>query len=260
MITRDNAFFLGWRRTALEYFVKSLFQNSPATMNDGRVELASVTPHLLPGTTILDIGAHVGVFSRRFAELAPTCAIVAFEPQSLPRAVFTLSGFLRKPKNILIVPCALGSASGLIELNVPIKKKGSVAVGLAHIGDDKDLQERFVVKKEVVLLARLDDVLRNMNLGPISFIKIDVEGGELDVLRGAEETLAFHRPTLLCEIDGREERFGTTSAAFYDFLSERGYVAQSLENGRILSIETLEKNTLFVHQSGRLTDAARQNK
>ncbi len=253
MITRDNAFFLGWRRTALEYFVKSLFQNSPATMNDGRVELAVVQPYLTAGTTIIDVGAHVGVFSRRFARLAPSCSIVAFEPQSLPRAVFTLAGFLRKSKNILVLPCALGAESGLIELNVPIKKKGSVAVGLAHIGNDGDLQERFVVKKEVVLLSRLDDVLAKMSLGPISFIKIDVEGGELDVLRGAQNTLAVHCPALLCEIDGREERFGTSSTALFEFLSERGYLARSLESGHELTATTLEKNTLFIHRNSLRT-------
>ncbi|MEL6388510.1 MAG: hypothetical protein AAFR00_14270, partial [Pseudomonadota bacterium] len=104
MITRKNAFFLGARRTAQEYFFKGLFANAKATMNDGRAELAAVRKHIAPNSVVLDVGAHVGVFSRRFAQLAPDCTVVAFEPQSLPRSVFSMAGFFRKPKNILVLP------------------------------------------------------------------------------------------------------------------------------------------------------------
>lgn len=217
MITPENAFFLKARRTAQEYFFKGLFSEPKATMNDGRVELAAVRQHLRSGNVIVDVGAHVGVFSRRFAALAPDCTVVAFEPQSLPRAVFSMVGFFRNRRNILVMPLALGADAGLIELSIPIKRKGAVGIGLAHVGDDADLKDRFDVRKELVAIARLDDVLARMDLGPVSLIKIDVEGGELGVLRGAIQTLETHGPAVLCEIDGREHRFGDQSDALGHF-------------------------------------------
>ncbi|MEO0883423.1 MAG: FkbM family methyltransferase [Pseudomonadota bacterium] len=248
MITRENAFFLGARRTAQEYFFKTLFSNAKAMMNDGRVELVAIREHIAPGSVVLDVGAHVGVFSRRFAALAPDCTIVAFEPQSLPRSVFNMAGFFRKPNNILVLPLALGAEAGLMNLTIPIKQSGAVGIGLAHMGKDDDLADRFEIKKELVAVARLDDVLTRLDLGPVSLIKIDVEGGELNVLRGAQQTLERYSPALLCEIDGREQRFNQTAGDLSTFLAERGYVPFSLETGAALSTDTLEKNTLFLKQ------------
>ncbi|MEL6388065.1 MAG: FkbM family methyltransferase [Pseudomonadota bacterium] len=249
VITPENAFFLKARRTAQEYFFKGLFSEPKATMNDGRVELAAVRQHLRPGSVIVDVGAHVGVFSRRFAALAPDCTVVAFEPQSLPRAVFSMVGFFRNKRNILVMPLALGADAGLIELSIPIKRKGAVGIGLAHVGDDADLKDRFDVRKELVAIARLDDVLARMDLGPVSLIKIDVEGGELGVLRGATQTLETHGPAVLCEIDGREHRFGDQSDALGAFLQALGYAPFSLETGAALPMDGLEKNTLFLKGS-----------
>lgn len=246
MITRANAFFLGRRRTAQEYFFKSLFLNQRATMNEGRIELEVVKPYLKPDSVIVDIGAHVGVFSRRLAKLAPDSVVIAFEPQTLPRSVFTLAGFMRAPCNILVMPFALGVESGLIDLSIPIKAKGGIGIGLAHVGDDADFHGRFEIKKELVPIVRLDDVMAQLDLGPVSLVKVDVEGGELNALKGATQLLASQKPAILCEIDGREHRFGSTSRELCEFLMEFGYQPRSIESDKVLDIEQLEKNTLFV--------------
>ncbi|MEM6901274.1 MAG: FkbM family methyltransferase [Pseudomonadota bacterium] len=248
MINRENAFFVGARRTAQEYFFKSLFSNAKAKMNDGRVELAAVREHISPGSVVIDVGAHVGVFSRRFARIVPDCTVIAFEPQSLPRSVFSMAGFFRSRRKIVVLPFALGAEPGLTQLTIPIKQSGSVGIGLAHIGADRDLAERFELKKEVVAIARLDDVLSQFQFGPVSLIKIDVEGGELNVLQGATDTLDEHSPAILCEVDGQEHRFGQETGALSAFLNERGYVPYSLETGHALTADTLEKNTIFLRK------------
>ncbi|MEM0985406.1 MAG: FkbM family methyltransferase [Pseudomonadota bacterium] len=247
MINSRTAFFLGARRTAQAFFLKRLFGNAKATMNDGRVEFAVIGHLVRPGSVVLDVGAHVGVFARRFSELQPDCTVVAFEPQSLPRAVFTMVGYFRRSRKIIVLPFAVGAEPTLADLSVPIKDRGGVGIGLAHIGDDGDLAQRFVIKKEVAAVVRIDDVMERLDLGPASFIKVDVEGGELNALRGAEAVIDAHKPAILCEIDGRESRFGSTTEALFEFLQLKGYKAKSLESGRLLSLQTLEKNTLFVH-------------
>lgn len=245
MITGSNAFVAGFSRTAIEKLAKAIFAKPRAEMNDGKAELGMVAQLILPGSTTIDVGANVGVFSRRMAELSGNGLVIAFEPQGLARSVMTMAGFFRKRANIMIVPVALGDQSGLIELNIPLKRKGVVGTGLAHIGDDADLSAKYLVQKELVAVVSLDDALAQIDTGHISFIKIDVEGGEFAVLRGAVATIDRHRPSILCEIDAREGRFGAAQSDLVEFFRLRDYIPRRVNDLRELSFENMEKNTVF---------------
>lgn len=245
MINAANAFVLGFRGTAVEKLFKATFLKSTAEMNDGRAELGMLASLIPAGSTTVDVGANVGDFSRRLAQLSKGGLVLAFEPQGLARAVMAMAGYFKKPANILVIPVALGDKSGLISLNIPVKAKGKIGTGLAHIGDASDLAQRFDVKKELVALTTLDDVLTKIDAGPISFIKIDVEGGELAVLRGAEATIDRDRPAVLCEIDSRESRFGVCQADLVAFFKAKNYVPRRINDLSILAYDALEKNTVF---------------
>lgn len=246
MIDFGNAMLLQRRKTAYEKFLKSLFGSPKAVMNDGAARLSMLADLIPEGSTTIDVGANVGEFARALSRLSGGGMVLAFEPQAMPRAVLTLAGFMRRKSGIMVLPFALGETDGLVELSIPIKKKGQVGVGLAHIGDDGDFVESFEVRKELVALITLDAVMERIEAGPVSFMKIDVEGGELGVLRGAEALIAKHKPAILCEIDDREARFGASESELYDFLTARGYAAYSIADRRPLTLETLEKNTIFI--------------
>ena len=94
-------------------------------------------------------------------------------------------------------------------------------------------------------LFSLDEILQRIDSPPVSLIKIDVEGGELGVLRGGIETLRKHRPAILCEIDNRESRFGIGKDELADFLKELGYVPRRISDLSELAWTALEKNTVF---------------
>ena len=240
MITRQSAFFLQRKRTFWEYLWKSIFtQHQKAQINQ-------MSRYIEPGSCVIDIGANVGFFTRGFARAAGKDGVIlAFEPQTVPRSILTVASFFKRNQNIQILPFALGETSGMLTLNIPFKAKGSVGINLAHGGDPEEMAERFTLKSETVPLARLDDVLTRYDLGPISMIKIDVEGAELNVLRGAAQTLRTHKPVIICEIDGREHRFGGSSEALVSFLAELGYLPFSLESGDQLPLDAPERNTVF---------------
>jgi hypothetical protein len=80
-----------------------------------------------------------------------------------------------------------------------------------------------------VRLCRLDDLCRDMR-GRISFVKIDVEGHELEVLRGGIETLRRHRPNLLIEIEQRHSPVPIFHTL--DFLASLGYAGEFLDDKR----------------------------
>ena len=148
--------------------------------------------YIKPGSCVLDIGANVGFFTRGFARAAGDNGVVlSFEPQTVPRSILTVASFFKRNQNIQILPFALGDTSGMLTLNIPFKAKGNVGINLAHGGDPEEMAERFTLKTETVPLARLDDVLTRYDFGPISMIKIDVEGAELNVLRGGTDPVGF---------------------------------------------------------------------
>ena len=246
MITQANAFLLGYRKTALEKLFKATFMRSRAEMNDGACELGMLQAMIPPGSTTVDVGANVGDFSRRLSQLSKGGLVIAVEPQSMPRSVLTMAGFFKKASNILVVPVALGDTHGLTVLSVPIKAKGNIGIGLAHIGDAADFSGRFDVKKELVSLTTLDALMARIDAGPVSFIKIDVEGGELAVLRGATATIDAYRPSILCEIDNREARFGATRTELVTFLTDRDYIPRRISDLAELAPDQIEKNTVFV--------------
>ena len=245
IVNSENGFFLGRRHTAIEKLVKATFGKSRGWMNQGQAELGMLKRYIPAGSTTIDVGANVGDFSRRLSELSEGGLVLAFEPQSLPRSVMTMAGFFRRQSQIMVLPLALGDHDGMVTLKVPIKKSRNVGVGLAHIGDETDLSARFEVKKELVPLTTLDSVLEHFETGPVSFIKIDVEGGGLGVLRGADKTIAKHRPVILCEVEDRESRFGTTVDQLSEFFRARNYVARKITTDEIIPFEALEHNTVF---------------
>ena len=202
--------------------------------------------YIEPGSCVIDIGANVGFFTRGFARATGKDGVVlAFEPQTVPRSILTTASFFKRNQNIHILPFALGELAGLMTLHIPFKPKGDVGINLAHGGNPEEMEQHFKLKQETVPVARLDDVLARYDFGPISMIKIDVEGAELNVLRGAEQTLRTHKPVIVCEIDGREHRFGESAEALVSFLAELGYLPFSLESGDPLPLDAPELNTVF---------------
>jgi FkbM family methyltransferase len=249
MIGRNDTIVLGGRKTAIEKLFKAIFLPVRAEMNDGAAELGMLQSLIPEGSTTIDVGANVGDFTRRLARLSKGGLVLAFEPQSMPRTVLSVTAYIRRRANIIVLPFALGSPEPamdrLVELKVPIKANNNVGIGLAHIGDEADLASRFQIRRELVPLFSLDEIMARVDCPRVSLIKIDVEGGELDVLRGAAATLAKHRPAILCEIDNREGRFGIGKDELADFLKGLGYVPRRISDLTELAWTALDKNTVF---------------
>jgi FkbM family methyltransferase len=233
-------FCAGPHRTSKEFLFKAIFTNDKAS------DAAHMARHIVPGTCVVDVGSNVGYFSRCFADSNPGGLVLAFEPQSVPRSVATVASFFRRQRNIVQFPFALGREPGLLDLKIPIKHKGDIGIGLAHVGAADDLIERFDVRREIVPCDTLDNVLSRIRIDAMSLIKIDVEGGEHDVLRGASETLKRYRPKVVCETTSKSlERFGDSVAGLRAFMGELGYSASDLVSGTPLGPTEQAIDTLF---------------
>lgn len=138
----------------------------------------------------LDVGAHVGLWSRELASRFER--VIAFEPVTSHRHCFNHNVPLR---NVDLYSCALGSQAGRASMVIERDNTGHTRISPAGT-------------YEVEVRA-----LDSFSFKHVDFIKIDVEGHELDVLRGGEHTLTTHRPVVVIEQkphNGEEGRYAAS--------------------------------------------------
>ena len=164
-----------------------------------------------PGT-LLDVGAHEGGFTLPLAAL-PGSRVLAFEP--LPESFARLRAAAGQLAHVTLRQEALGDATGEAVLRLPVVEGVANAqwasLAKRYDGFGPQVGERRVT----VPLRRLDE----FGLDDLTAVKLDAEGAEYEVLRGAVETLRRCRPVLSIEIEERH-RPGSTWAvpAFLDAL------------------------------------------
>lgn len=145
-----------------------------------------------PGDVVYDVGAHVGYFTAIASLRAgPHGQVVAFEPRPVNVALLRRHVRVNDLENVTIVDAGVGRSSGMTRFE---EGTGSGTGRISATG------------QRSVKVVRLDDVASEGRFPEPDFIKIDVEGGELDVLEGARRLLSSVRPRLLLGIHGPEMR------------------------------------------------------
>jgi FkbM family methyltransferase len=139
----------------------------------------------------VDIGANFGVLTLLMSKMVGPQGIVhAFEPNPTLVNILKTTFAGDRANNVTLHPMALGSSTAEMELHVPSGNFG--AASLVRRGD----RTSQVV---VVPVRKLDDIMLQERIPKLTFVKIDVEGFELDVLMGAEGLLRKFRPVVLFE-------------------------------------------------------------
>ncbi|MFT8247026.1 FkbM family methyltransferase [Roseomonas sp. BN140053] len=165
-----------------------------------------------PGT-VVDVGAHDGLLTLPLSQL-PGAEVLAFEP--LPEAFRRLRAACGGLPGVTLRPEALGDVAGTVPLSVPVLD-GVAQEQWASTSKSYAAQEsaRVTVRRLDVPAITLD----SLNLPGVTAMKLDAEGGEYEVLRGALGTLRRCRPVLTLELEERH-REGSTWAvpAFLDAL------------------------------------------
>lgn len=156
----------------------------------------------------VDIGCHIGSTLSQLLELAPRGNHAAFEP--IPNKAERLR---RRFPEVEVLEVALADHAG--EATFYINTKRSGFSGLQRHGDEGEHQAL------TVRTARLDELLADRR---VDFIKLDVEGGELAVLRGATGVLERWRPRILfeCTTSGLAAH-GVEAAEIFGWLEAQGY-------------------------------------
>jgi FkbM family methyltransferase len=215
-------------------------------------EVSIIKSHLQKADVLVDVGANIGYYTCLARSLSKY--VVAFEPQ--PQNLECLYASLNKNgwSDIEIFPLGLSHSPGLLTLYGASGPSASLVKGWAGY------PERF---KKVIPVNTMDNLLCNRFDGKKLFIKIDVEGAEYDVLKGAVKTLTMSpRPTWFIEICLSEFHPGKLNqnyAATFDLFWKNGYEVRlaNKENRLITDIDikkwladkqsdSIEINYLFI--------------
>lgn len=182
-------------------------------------ELRFLWKFLQPGMVFLDIGSYHGIYSLVAAKrLGKEGQIVAFEPS---RREFDRVRLHMRWNRITIVhaeSCAVGSSAAETAF-FQIASGDATRGGLRPPASDDS-----VVETRVHTIC-LDPYLSSFPLDRVDLVKLDVEGGEMEVLRGAHSMLTKLRPTLICEVlDATTQVWGYEARDIIEYLRALGFV------------------------------------
>jgi len=211
-------------------------------------ETSLVRSHVVPGTLAIDIGANEGGYTYHMAKaVGRRGQVLAVEPfRELADRVRRGARQLGLP--VTVENYALSDRDGVVELFTPI-----VDGQLLHGWSSVTPHGFSEYGRTRVPMTSLDTLLADQST-PISFIKIDVEGHELEVLKGARQALERHWPTLLVEVESRHSEHPLEET--FQFLEALGYIGSFLDAGSAL--RSISEFTIETHQrSGSSGDRER---
>jgi FkbM family methyltransferase len=192
-----------------------------ARMGGYELETTAICHALLrPGMVAIDVGANVGYFTVLFADIVgPQGRVFSFEPCrstcTILRHNVAKNGF----RHVHIVHAAVTHTTGKIQLFYSTSEERH------SIGRSESTTEAA----ETVVAWTLDAYVDQFALSRLDLLKIDVEGADLDVLRGARTLLAKHRPYVIVEASEMSSTFGYEPKALSEFLEQAGYRMLAVE-------------------------------
>ena len=204
-------------------------------------DIQSLRSYVNPGEVVIDIGANVGFFTKQFARwVSDGGFVIAVEPET--------TNFRQLVRNL----DESGAAAVVKTVQGVAAEQGGtlkLAVNPIHPGDHKIAREGVDVTAFTI-----DELVRKEPTTRVCLMKIDVQGAEERVLRGAQETIQRDHPAILVELDDEGLRhMGSSAERVMSWLSDLGYVIQRLGKNSPVSQVPVEE-ALRMCRNGRYVD------
>ncbi|RYE13200.1 MAG: FkbM family methyltransferase [Rickettsiales bacterium] len=189
----------------------------------------------------VDVGANLGLYSSIILKAFGEKRIIAIEPE--------VNNFIMLNNNIALntldqnkittLNIAIGATSKLIELESPVvNNNGTFRVVINSSNTD-------ITKKYYPMMA-LDTVFKSLNIKNISLMKIDIEGYEMEALKGIDWDSEYKPQNILMEFSDYVSRTGTSAQEILQYLIEKGYQPYSVDKVPYSTSHKLpEDNLLF---------------
>jgi FkbM family methyltransferase len=230
LVTRDGKqWFLSDMRNNAE---EAIYYGLPYDPETAELIAASVKP----GDYVIDVGANIGIFTSQLAHrVGPSGRVFAFEASPVHFQTVKRNIELQGLSQVKLNNFALADKES-VAMHFTTRSSGSLVSDYSQFG--MELRETNQVQTR-----RLDDVLSDEEARRVTFMKIDVDGNEIDVLRGSENVLRLSHARLLVEVSERaQELAGTTALALLEIISSFGYWFQIANEAPIADVrKTLDR-------------------
>ena len=204
----------------------SLIDSDIAKYRISRDWIVANSKYVIPKKGIVfDVGANVGTIALPLSKISKK--VYAFEPDS---DIFTKLQYNvelnSEIKNIIIVPLALtnNSSKNKVEFYKRASRDGNCMVNSGISGLKK--MPFNIISTSSVYCSTIDDFMKDENIQCIDFIKIDVEGSEYDVLKGAVKAIEDFKPIIIYECSNmlRKRLKSEYTKQSFELLQKLGYI------------------------------------
>jgi FkbM family methyltransferase len=195
----------------------------------------------------VDVGVNLGQSLLKVKTLRPSTRYVGFEPNPVCVAYVRQLVAANQFRDVVVAPFGLSDhASPLSLFTREDDESDSSATVVPGLFSSQDSWRQTPVS-----VMPGDLALSSLKVGPISVIKIDVEGAELEVVKGLSETLTRYRPAILCEVlptysgaDGRRAFRQPRIQALTDILRALDYqLLRLMPTGEVIPLRTIEPHS-----------------
>jgi FkbM family methyltransferase len=185
-----------------------------------------------PDGLVLDIGANLGTFCVPLAQKIPQLKFHAFEPQRIVSYQLCANIIINSLDNVYTYELALSNEHASVDLAMP---DYTAETNIGAFSIDKEVRKNEYECKTVNTTDRIDVApLDFLTLDNIRLIKVDVEGHELEVLKGGIETIkANDYPPIIFEAWAWKPWFQDKRTALFDYLEGHGYKIEQLGNNNL---------------------------
>ena len=207
-----------------------------------------------PGSVCFDVGAHIGYYSLLLSKLVgPTGRVISFEPMPYTNSFLRRNLQNNNIRNVTVEQAAVGVSNGSVRMGSPSDGR----LGQSSISDSGSTEVRCTT---------IDLEVARLGLDRLDFIKMDVEGFELQALTGASRTIHRFRPKIMFEVNARAlQQHGAHPDQLGTFFKSKDYNLFEAKAGRLVACNNLAQGPSYfnifalphVHSVSMLAVAAR---
>jgi FkbM family methyltransferase len=211
-----------WQQYLKRIYYARQIRHGRFTTNEKDFEL--LDSQIKEGDCVLDIGENIGHYTMKLSGLVgPEGRVFAFEPISETFEILNSNVQKSSYKNITMLNIAVSDHHAMTNMDIPSCDTGLNNYYMAHLSDSKHGQKVYCLPIDALKISF-----------QVALIKVDVEGHELAVLRGARQLLERDHPTLIVEAN---------DSAVITFLKELFYCKEQLSGSPNWVFRSSDHNT-----------------
>ena len=148
--------------------------------------------YIKKGDVVIEAGANLGSETLLLSKMVGNGRVYGFEPNPYTFERLSINVAINNLENVKVFDIAMGESDGNISFNIYPK-------GFCNPGMSSKYMETSLTRKIDVVQKTLDTFVKEQNIETVNFLKMDIQGAEMDLLMGASATISKHKPTIFLE-------------------------------------------------------------